>query len=82
MPYALAPEQQTHVPLLMWLSEGTRASLDVDEACLAAAAKTQSVSHDNIFHTVLGLQGIRSRDYRGELDMTAACRRQPHVQAR
>jgi lipid A ethanolaminephosphotransferase len=82
MPYALAPEQQTHVPLLMWLSEGTRASLDVDEACLAAAAKTQPVSHDNIFHTVLGLQGIRSRDYRGELDMTAACRRQPHVQAR
>ncbi len=82
MPYALAPEQQTHVPLLMWLSEGARTSLDLDQACLEASAKTQPVSHDNLFHTVLGLQRVRTRDYRAELDMTAGCRRQPHVQAR
>jgi lipid A ethanolaminephosphotransferase len=81
MPYALAPKQQTHVPLLIWLSEGAKASLGLDGACLAAAAKTQPVSHDNLFHTVLGLQGIRTDVYRSELDMTADCRRQPHVQA-
>lgn len=82
MPYALAPDQQTHVPLLMWLSGGMKALLGLDGACFAAAAKTQPVSHDNLFHTVLGLQGIRTEAYRGELDMTANCRRQPHVQAK
>jgi len=32
------------------------------------------VSHDNIFHTVLGLADIKTKAYDAEMDLAEACR--------
>jgi lipid A ethanolaminephosphotransferase len=74
VPYAIAPDEQTKVPMTWWLSPGYSASFGLDTACLrreAAAART----HDHLFHTVLGLLQVRSREYEGALDITRPCRR-------
>ncbi|MBR0555832.1 phosphoethanolamine--lipid A transferase [Ciceribacter sp. L1K23] len=71
-PYMIAPPEQTHVPFLLWLGDEAKASLD--PACLAAeAARPQS--HDNFFHTVLGLMQVETKELRSDLDLVGACRR-------
>jgi lipid A ethanolaminephosphotransferase len=36
---------------------------------------TTAVSHDNVSHTLLGLQDVATRTYRPELDLLRACRK-------
>jgi lipid A ethanolaminephosphotransferase len=74
LPYALAPMEQKHVPMLLWLSEGFRARFRIDQACLQAK-RHQAFSHDNLFHSMLGLLDIRTKVYRAERDLAAGCRR-------
>ena len=70
MPWALAPRVQTHVPMVMWApAEGAGAGL---MRCLAER-RAGPVSHDHLFHTVLGLTGVRASEYREALDLTAKC---------
>ena len=74
VPYAIAPDEQTQVPMTWWLSPGYAASFGLDTACLrreAAAART----HDHLFHTVLGLLQVHAREYEVGLDITRPCRR-------
>jgi lipid A ethanolaminephosphotransferase len=72
-PYVMAPREQTHVPMLVWMTQGYRTRSATDLACLRARA-AQPASHDDIYHTVLGALGLRSEAYRAELDLLAACR--------
>ncbi|HSD74881.1 MAG TPA: phosphoethanolamine--lipid A transferase [Steroidobacteraceae bacterium] len=72
-PYFIAPEEQTHVPLLMWMSEGYLARSQIDMACVRARA-AQPASHDDLYHTVLAALGLRSDLYRRDLDLLGACR--------
>ena len=74
MPYAIAPDVQTQVPMLMWLSPGAPIGLGLDTACLRKQAQT-ALSHDNLFHTLLGLFDVRTRLYEPRLDFGAVCRR-------
>jgi lipid A ethanolaminephosphotransferase len=74
LPYALAPIEQTHVPMLAWLSEGFRARFKIDQACLHAKRQA-ALSHDNLFHSMLGLLDIQTRVYQPERDLFAGCRR-------
>jgi lipid A ethanolaminephosphotransferase len=67
LPYAVAPREQTHVPMVIWLP--LRHPLS---ACLASQ-QGKPLSHDNLFHTVLGLVGVRAHEYQQALDMTAQC---------
>lgn len=73
IPYSLAPREQTHVPMVLWLSDGMRGRLGVDSACLEAH-RGAALSHDNLFHTMLGLVGVRTAAYRKELDFLRECR--------
>ena len=73
LPYALAPDVQKHVPFLLWLSETFRTSTGVQPACLSAD-RDRMLSHDNLFHSVLGLLGISTKVYRSDLDIFATCR--------
>lgn len=73
LPYAIAPREQTRVPMVMWLSSGYAARNRLDPGCLRAQAE-KPVAHDNLFHTVLGLLDISTADRDGALDLTAACR--------
>ncbi len=72
-PYAIAPRQQLHVPMILWMSPGFRASLDVDDACMQRLSRGRH-SHDDLFHSVLGMFDIATAVYRPEHDVLAACR--------
>ncbi|HWV17574.1 MAG TPA: phosphoethanolamine--lipid A transferase [Rhodocyclaceae bacterium] len=73
VPYAIAPKEQTAVPMVWWLPQASARNLDVDLACLRTQAQ-QPASHDNLFSSVLGLLNIETPRYRKERDLLAACR--------
>ncbi len=68
MPYAIAPEAQTHVGAIMWLSDNF-----VESSMTQLKAKEHfTFSQDNLFHTVLGMMEIESKSYKPELDILKA----------
>jgi lipid A ethanolaminephosphotransferase len=73
-PYFIAPREQTRVPMLMWFSPDFARNAGLDLACLRENANTLDYSHDNLFHSLLGLFDVRSQVYRRELDAVAPCR--------
>ncbi|HEY0892527.1 MAG TPA: phosphoethanolamine--lipid A transferase, partial [Cellvibrio sp.] len=73
MPYSIAPQEQKQVPFFMWLSEGYSAANHVDIQCLKSLGEN-NYSHDNLFHTVLGMLNIQTAVYRTDLDMLVPCR--------
>ena len=70
LPYLVAPAEQKHVPMVVWLGPGSGLS----SSCIAAQ-RDAPLSHDNLFHTTLGLLGIRAAEYQPRLDAFAACRK-------
>lgn len=76
LPQAIAPNEQTRVPMVWWLSESFKASRMLDAGCLHAKTAL-ALSHDNLFHSVLGLMAITTRAYDARLDIAAACTRLP-----
>lgn len=73
IPYSLAPDEQTRVPMLFWASAEFYVAGRIDEACLRRAA-LRPTSHDAVFHTVLPLFGVASPDYDPTLDLLSGCR--------
>jgi lipid A ethanolaminephosphotransferase len=73
MPYAIAPGEQTQVPMVTWFSVGMQRSLGLDSACLKARAM-QPASHDHLFHSVLGMMNVKTALYEPQLDLFASCR--------
>ncbi len=76
MPYAIAPDVQKQVPMVMWTSAGFGQWARLDKDCLRQRAQ-QGASHDHLFHSVLGLLDVRTALYERTLDLTADCRRPP-----
>ncbi|MFO1218098.1 MAG: phosphoethanolamine--lipid A transferase [Burkholderiaceae bacterium] len=76
MPYAIAPDEQTKVPMLMWLSAGLQQSLGIDAGCLRQRA-AKPAAHDHLFHTLLALLDVRTALYAADWDLTRDCRRAP-----
>lgn len=72
-PYLVAPRQQTRIPFAIWLSRGLAASIGIDVGCLRRQAGAP-VSHDNLFHSVLGLMNVETSARDPKLDLFAACR--------
>ena len=70
-PYFIAPSQQTHIPFVLWT--GTETKAGIDRACLQATLN-EPRSHDNLFHTVLGLMNVSTKVYEPSLDALVACR--------
>ncbi|MBY4895876.1 phosphoethanolamine transferase [Cupriavidus sp. AU9028] len=75
-PYALAPDGQKHVPMLMWFSDGFQRDFGVDTDCLRKR-RTSAFSHDHLFHSMLGLLDVHTGVYRRGLDLFADCRSMP-----
>lgn len=73
LPYAIAPDFQKKVPMILWLSESAEKSLNLDRACLNSRAETEDFSHDNYFHSVLRLLSVKSTAYDQNLDVFKAC---------
>ncbi|MBK1687977.1 phosphoethanolamine transferase [Rubrivivax gelatinosus] len=73
-PYLLAPREQTQVPMLMWFSPEFLRNARLGIACLRRNAEQGAYSHDNLYHSLLGLFAVQTRVYEPELDLFAACR--------
>ena len=73
LPYAIAPQTQTRVPMIFWASPGFKQRLAVEPSC-AREQSREPVTHDHIFHTLLDLLGIQSAVKRRELAIFADCR--------
>ncbi len=71
-PYAIAPSEQTHVPMVFWTSDAFAARRKLDTDCLRRRADAE-LSHDHFFHSVLGLADVSTRERRAELDLFAPC---------
>jgi lipid A ethanolaminephosphotransferase len=72
LPYALAPDVQKHVPWITWLSPGFEQRSGLTLQCLRAHADAR-VTHDNLFHSVLGLMQVTTSAYQRGLDAYAGC---------
>lgn len=72
-PYAIAPKEQTHIPMIFWLSDSFMKDQYLNKQCLVNKAKTDQVSHDNLFHTVLGAMKVSTTLYDPQLDLLKNC---------
>ena len=77
IPWMLAPEEQTHIPALMWFSDSYVQSRQLNMDCLTAT-KNELYSHDNISHTILSLLDIETTVYQESLDLLSPCRSKRH----
>ena len=66
MPYAIAPKSQTHIGSFMWFSDEITKEIDVKTV---RQRKNQRHSHDNLFHTLLGIFEVETEVYNNELDI-------------
>ncbi|MDW5377829.1 phosphoethanolamine--lipid A transferase [Halomonas sp. HP20-15] len=73
LPYAIAPDEQTHVPMIWWLSKAMQRRASIDSSCLRSNADRPH-SHANLFHSVLGIMGVTTQVYRPEFDIVSSCR--------
>jgi lipid A ethanolaminephosphotransferase len=73
IPYSFAPRVQKHVPMLMWASDGYVARTQLDTQCLRRRS-ADSISHDNLYHTLLGAAEVYDAVYQPKLDVLFECR--------
>ena len=71
-PYAIAPTQQTHIPMLMWFSTVWQHQAKQQIKCLAQQGRKE-LSQDNLFPTMLSLLDVKSKVIDPNNDMLAAC---------
>jgi len=69
LPYFMAPENQTHVPAVMWFGE----NFPVQTELLRDMA-TETYSHDYLFHTLLGLFDAETNVYQPAMDIVRPAR--------
>ena len=72
LPYAIAPEAQKQVAFVAWIDDATAARRGIDRGCVAAR-RDAPLSHDHLFHSVLGLLDVATPTYGAPLDVFATC---------
>ncbi|HET8748720.1 MAG TPA: phosphoethanolamine--lipid A transferase [Ramlibacter sp.] len=72
LPYAIAPDVQKHVPWVTWMSPGFQQASGVTMQCLREHADAR-ITHDHLFHSVLGLMQVGTAAYRRGFDAYAGC---------
>ena len=66
-PYILTKYEQWKVPMFIWIR-----GYSIDKSCLMRVSNKE-ISHDNIFHSLLGLFSIYGDYYNQELDLFNGC---------
>ncbi|MCJ8295701.1 MAG: phosphoethanolamine--lipid A transferase [Colwellia sp.] len=87
-PYAFSPKEQRHIPMLVWMSAHQQSNQqefqqgfqpkgqkNSAKACLKRLADNNSYSHDNLYHSMLGLLAISTSTYQKDLDIFSKCPR-------
>ncbi len=70
LPYAFAPQEQTHIPMLFWQNKSL---VHEDDNCIKSVSN-DTISHDNFFDIVLGITSVSSSQYIESRDILAKCR--------
>lgn len=73
MPYSFAPKEQTHIPFFVWASPSFFKQKHINLSCMKTRADTATFSHDNLFHTLLGIFNITTKEYQKNLDIFSPC---------
>jgi lipid A ethanolaminephosphotransferase len=73
LPYRIAPEFQKRVPWITWWSSRFEKQAGLSRTCVKNKAE-DALSHDNYFHTILGMAGVSTEVYQAKLDVHANCR--------
>jgi lipid A ethanolaminephosphotransferase len=68
LPYIIAPDVQKHVPAIMWFGNSFDLRTQVNYTELKKR-KNERFSHDNLFHTILGLMEVKTSAYDKTLDI-------------
>jgi len=68
-PYMIAPKEQTHVPWYIWMSNDYANQKGLDKASVVKKSAIGDYSHDNLFHTTLGLFGVKTKAKDNTLDI-------------
>jgi len=68
MPYLIAPNEQKQVAAIMWFNKEFSESLDMN---MISEKINWPLSHDNLFHTLLGLMNINTELYQEKMDIIA-----------
>ena len=74
LPFQFAPAEQTQVPMILWMSETMKKYDHVDYDCLRRESQNKAYTHDNLFHSLLGLLEIKTKLYDHEYDLFKNCR--------
>ncbi|HEY5719960.1 MAG TPA: sulfatase-like hydrolase/transferase, partial [Gammaproteobacteria bacterium] len=73
MPNAIAPREQSQVPMVMWWTQGFGRAAAIDLPCMQRRA-ARPAQHDHLFHTVMGLLDVKTSLYAPAWDLTHGCR--------
>ena len=76
MPYMIAPKAQIEVPMVMWF--GGHMARETNYPALYKILN-EPFSHDNIFHTILGMMEIESSVYDPKMDILHGIHTQQNV---
>lgn len=68
-PYWMAPKEQTEVPMVLWMNPGFEKTFSINRSKLEKNAAGR-VTHENLYHTVLGLLNVKSTTYVPTYDLT------------
>lgn len=71
-PYAIAPTQQTHIPMLMWFSKSWQQQAEKQVHCLLQQ-QDKKLSQDNLFPTMLSLLDVKTKVIDSNNNMLTAC---------
>jgi lipid A ethanolaminephosphotransferase len=73
LPKAVAPDDQVRVPFIAWFSPGLQAAERLDVGCVRGL-RDRPYSHDNVFHSTIGLLDVQTPAYDPALDVFRECR--------
>jgi lipid A ethanolaminephosphotransferase len=79
LPYMMAPDVQKEVAMIMWF--GGKMAKETDYVSLKKILNVP-YSHDNVFHTVLGMMEVESSAYKPELDILHGIHVQPKAEVK
>lgn len=65
MPYYLAPDEQRHVPAIIWFGESFKKDLDIEKLKIKARGH---YTQDMVFHILLGLMEVETNIYNESRD--------------
>ncbi len=66
LPYLIAPDAQIHVPMILWFADNFFSNPAKKQKIMSR--KADKLSHDHLFHSILGLMDVQTEVYQKELD--------------